>query len=263
MLRKTTFAVICLVFLLALAGCSCEKTAHEISDIEVNGSGFAKVNAPEQLEVDPKFRGDDGYYSEELGDPKNYEWTVEPPDGAKISADGVFTATKPGHYEVTATGYNKQSFPKSIDVGEADVQPQGLQRRKGGATKTTIDKSKPEVQLFFNGNGGVVLNGGKNPEFKLDKATLITQIRDYHWNSGDGASPPGKISLKDSSGKTYGPWSTTGLDGQGGGKNCYWNATPNIQVKAGTYTIVDSDPSTYSQNEGSSGFGMSWVFGKQ
>lgn len=106
-----------------------------------------------------------------------------------------------------------------------------------------------------------VYNGATSPAtFSFDRPHLITQISDYHWNNAQGVTP-GTIGFKDSSGKQYGPWQASGREGQGGVPNAYWDVFPNIVVPAGTYTIVDSDPSTWSQNGESGGMGMSDVFG--
>jgi choice-of-anchor C domain-containing protein len=41
--------------------------------------------------------------------------------------------------------------------------------------------------------------------------------------------------------------------------NANWIATPNVVIPAGTYTVIDSDPSTWSQNSGSGGQGFAAV----
>ncbi len=94
--------------------------------------------------------------------------------------------------------------------------------------------------------------------FSLNRPHLITKITNYHWNSARG-SAPGTIGFKDSNGKVYGPWPATTRQGQGGVPNAYWDVTPNIVVPAGTYTIIDSDSATWSQNAQSGGRGMGEV----
>ena len=102
-------------------------------------------------------------------------------------------------------------------------------------------------------------NGPTAPTtFSLSSPHLITLITNYHWNNARGAAP-GTIGFKDSNGKVYGPWPVTTRLGQGGVPNAYWDVTPNIVVPAGTYTIIDSDPSTWSQNAQSGGRGMGEV----
>jgi len=118
-----------------------------------------------------------------------------------------------------------------------------------------------EVKIFEIGNVGGVDNNPTSPTvFRLDKSYIITTITTYHWNFAEGATP-GTISLKDASGKTYGPWNASGRDGQSGVKNAYWDVTPNVVLPAGTYTVIDSDPATWSQNFESNGQGFVIVYG--
>jgi hypothetical protein len=80
----------------------------------------------------------------------------------------------------------------------------------------------------------------------------------YHWNDAEGMSSPGTIGLRAADGTMYGPWQATGLDGQGGVPNANWVVNPNIIIPPGAYTVIDSDPSTWSQNEETGGAGMAW-----
>ncbi|NPV91274.1 MAG: hypothetical protein HPY50_10945 [Firmicutes bacterium] len=94
--------------------------------------------------------------------------------------------------------------------------------------------------------------------FSVSSPHLVTFITTYHWNSARGA-PGGTIALKGGDGKVYGPWKVSTRPGQGGVPNAYWEVFPNIVVPAGTYTIIDSDPTTWSQNQQSGGRGMGEV----
>lgn len=89
---------------------------------------------------------------------------------------------------------------------------------------------------------------------------MVTQISTYHYNKMKGA-PPGTISLQSDSGETYGPWQTTGAVGQGNVPNAFWVAKPDEEVPAGTYTIIDSNPGTWSQNAKSNGSGFATIQG--
>jgi hypothetical protein len=104
-------------------------------------------------------------------------------------------------------------------------------------------------QLIFEvGNIGGTLNGPtKKTRFTLDRPHMLTLIRNYHWNSARGARP-GTISLQDKDGRTWGPWQTSGTPGQGGVPNVYWTAHPNIVLPASSYTVIDSDPASWSHN---------------
>ena len=123
------------------------------------------------------------------------------------------------------------------------------------ATTTTIDTTGPVEEFFSVGNIGGVFNGGTSPTFTLDQAWYVTEIQTYHWNNAQGTSL-GTIALRSAGGEMYGPWQATGADGQGGVPNAYWLVHPNIVIPPGTYTLIDSDPSTWAQNGETNGVGM-------
>jgi hypothetical protein len=122
---------------------------------------------------------------------------------------------------------------------------------------TPAAPAKP-VTVFDNGNPIAIHAGGKAPTFKLGTAATITTMTSYHYVVGGGPSP-GTLGLKGADGTMYGPWQCKGADGQGGVKNAFWIAEPNAEVPAGTYTIVDSDPSTWSTNSKAGGIGFATV----
>jgi len=112
------------------------------------------------------------------------------------------------------------------------------------------------VKFFDNGNIYAVQNQPtRSTTFTLSKPTHLTKIMTYHWNDGFGAKT-GTIALRNSAGEIYGPWETEGLPGQGGVPSAYWVVEGDLELPAGTYTIVDSDPSTWAQNAGSRGAGI-------
>jgi hypothetical protein len=112
------------------------------------------------------------------------------------------------------------------------------------------------VKFFDNGNIYAVENRPKRTTvFTLAGPTRVTRIMTYHWNNGYGA-PAGQIALRSSSGETFGPWQAIGEPGQGGVPSAYWVVEGDAELPAGTYTIIDSDPSTWAQNAASSGAGM-------
>lgn len=111
--------------------------------------------------------------------------------------------------------------------------------------------------LYDNGNIARVYNQPtQSTIFRLNRSSIITLIQNYHWNNAQGSHSSGAIALRDASGRVYGPWPTVGTPGQGGVPNANWTARPNVQLPAGTYAVIDSDPATWSQNSesGSSGF---------
>ena len=128
-------------------------------------------------------------------------------------------------------------------------------------TKTGSVPAGKETHVLNNGNIYGVSNGPTSPTaFKVTGKWVLTYIQTYHWNNATGMSP-GYISLTESSGTKYGPWRATGLPGQGGVRNAYWEVRPNVVLPPGTYTIVDSSPATWSQNSQSGGKGFAVVKG--
>jgi len=116
-----------------------------------------------------------------------------------------------------------------------------------------------EVKIFDNGNiGGVSSGPSQATRFTLSKTTYITRIENYHYFNG--GKKPGTIAIQHSNGQQYGPWQAYGIIGQGGVQNAYWVVQPKIQIPAGTYTVTDSDPSTWSQNGQSGGAGFTTVW---
>ena len=119
-----------------------------------------------------------------------------------------------------------------------------------------------EQTLLDNGNVGGVINNPTVPTtFSTAQGFGITYLSTYHWNNGKGARP-GTLSIRAADGTTYGPWKTTGLPGQGGVRNAYWECRPSVYLPPGTYTVIDSAPLTWSQNPGSGGRGFARVLGK-
>ncbi|MEI6452638.1 MAG: hypothetical protein WCP98_22165, partial [Actinomycetes bacterium] len=131
-----------------------------------------------------------------------------------------------------------------------------------GAAAFTPASAPPgdPVLMWEVGNVGAVSGGGTPPTVVQVETCFVTEVRTYHWNGGQGA-PAGKITLRASNGMTFGPWNTTTRPGQGGAPNAYWVAEPNQLIPGGTYTVIDSDPSTWSQNSGTGGKGMCSAYG--
>lgn len=116
-----------------------------------------------------------------------------------------------------------------------------------------------EIEIFKNLNDGAITGSSTQPvTFTLEKQTTISYIQTYHWDSG---KPPGEISLKGEDGTVYGPWTAVGTEGQGGMPNAYWEVEPNESLEQGTYTVVDSDPGSWSTNEQMGGAGQTIVRG--
>jgi len=114
--------------------------------------------------------------------------------------------------------------------------------------------------MEINTLGGVG-NAPTSPvQFTLDRPYTITRIRTYHWNYGSGQTP-GTIAIQDASGNQYGPWAATGELGMGGVQDAYWVVEPGAVLPSGVYTLVDSDPDTWSQNSETGGRGVAHIWG--
>ncbi|OPX76460.1 MAG: hypothetical protein A4E44_00656 [Methanosaeta sp. PtaB.Bin018] len=130
----------------------------------------------------------------------------------------------------------------------------------GDWTGTRASTEAEETLILETPTLAAVYNAPTVPTiFTLESSMKITKIRTYHWNSGQGMTP-GSISLRDSAGNTYGPWQAYGEPGMGGVPNAYWVVEPDVVLPPGTYEVVDSDPSTWSQNSETGGRGVAWVY---
>jgi len=135
-----------------------------------------------------------------------------------------------------------------------------LATTNGGAASPTSTPPGDPVLIWEVSNVNRVYNGGTSPTVTQGAAYFVTAVRTYHWNDGKG-TPAGQITLKASDGTVYGPWQATGIPGQGGVPNATWEARPQQVIPAGTYTVIDSDPSTWSQNAATNGKGMCSAYG--
>ncbi|MCD4783141.1 MAG: hypothetical protein K8T10_04830 [Candidatus Eremiobacteraeota bacterium] len=109
------------------------------------------------------------------------------------------------------------------------------------------------------GESRTVKGGGTSPRFVLKYPCKITRIMTYHFNNMRG-SPIGTIALRSASGKVYGPWKVERRPGFPI-ESMQWSVDPNVVIPAGTYTVIDSNPGTWSQNSASRGHGMTIVNG--
>ena len=142
----------------------------------------------------------------------------------------------------------------SITPKGSVATPEGPDDSSSG---TALYEERPEgdsVEIFKIGSMLAVQNGGSSPTVAFRKAYYLTEITTYHWNNSKDKAP-GTIALRGDDGKTYGPWKAHLVNG------VYWVASPNATVPAGSYTVIDSDPSTWAQNSESGGMGMCWASG--
>lgn len=151
-------------------------------------------------------------------------------------------------------GKSASSTPSAaIEPTMADMEP--------SATPTPTPAVGTVEEIFALTSIGSAHNGATTPTtFITTHPWQITEIQTYHWNKGNGVTP-GTISLVAADGTSYGPWQARGLPGQGGVPNANWVVNPNVTIPAGSYSIIDSDPATWSQNAETNGAGMAWVSG--
>jgi hypothetical protein len=179
---------------------------------------------------------------------KNVVWTVEPSDGGTATP-----VSEAPNYVIYKAPANIGTY-KLIATSVADANVKG-------EVVITVVNELPEADFLFEiTNIAAVQSKPTKPSvFTTDQEYTITKITTYHYYNNN--TLPGTISLKDENGAVYGPWQAVGRVGQGNVANAYWECYPYVRLKAGTYTIVDSDPDTWSQNAGTEGRGMCWVEG--
>lgn len=132
--------------------------------------------------------------------------------------------------------------------------------------QTTVSCPGAEILFFDNWDTSRLgaLNGGKPTEVNFGSDSYcITRIATYHWNGGKGASP-GTISLQDATGRIVGTWQARSSSGQLNAPDVNWDVFPPAgTVASGRNTVFDSDPSTWSQNGTTNGFGFVKIWGRK
>ncbi len=110
--------------------------------------------------------------------------------------------------------------------------------------------------IFSNENKKLPQTGcGRNPSFTIPTPHKVISINNDHFNF---SGTPGVISLRDSSGKIYGPWQSTGMNGIPY-PQWHWEIFPDIVIPPGKYEVIDSDPASWSCNAASNNEGMTVV----
>lgn len=98
--------------------------------------------------------------------------------------------------------------------------------------------------------------------FTLRERLSIGSIQTFHWNGGKGATP-GSIALQSRDKRLFGPWKAEGLRDAQGVENAYWEVKPDLLLAPGSYTILDSDPVTWSRNPERGNIGIARVLAQQ
>ena len=117
--------------------------------------------------------------------------------------------------------------------------------------------------IFDNSNTAAVTNctAGTTcrPTFRLTTRTFVDKVVTYHWNGGQGETQ-GRVRI----GLT-GPTAVAAVAATGSRATnnalANWTVPINRTLAAGAYTIVDTQPSTWSQNAGSNHKGFAIVTG--
>ena len=172
-------------------------------------------------------------------------WSLDPPANSGVFVEQGSPRTV--RYDAPATPGTYHLIATSDEDPTASV-----------AATITVSASAPTTAtIFTNYNPDSV---GSDPTadttFVVTETRHITYIDTYHYLIGN--TPVGTISLRHSDNTLYGPWQAMGLYG-GGIINGLWVCYPNVDIKPGTYTIVDSSPSTWSTNGGSGNQGFAQV----
>jgi len=125
---------------------------------------------------------------------------------------------------------------------------------------STVPVQAAVVLVYSNNNPqGVMQNPGGPPNpttVPIHFPTYVTQIENYHFNNGAGASPAGTIALRrQSDAMLAGPWQAEIKD------QVIWRAQPTSLLPTGTYVVEDSGPDTWSYNaqSGNAGFTRIWA----
>jgi hypothetical protein len=193
-------------------------------------------------------------------------WTFGGRARLGINVDGRFVSQTDAKAKFRAADDTRWNFIRWDDgmtcVKDRDSSASAGQvsdNRAGTHTEVTHPGGQDQF-IFNNFNPSGVQNGPRQPTvFSVRSPTMVTYINNYHYfNQG---RPTGTIALRHEDGTTYGPWRSQGSDGQGAVANANWIVRPNVEIKPGRYTVVDSDPPTWSQNGASGGAGFSQVKG--
>ncbi len=126
-----------------------------------------------------------------------------------------------------------------------------------------VSKTKaPKVRkmILKIDNGYSTRNGPTKPTLITVKVTsIVRSITNYHWNNGQGKSPPGQIGLQNIHNGNYSWWKAKGLPGSGAAVDAYWYVKPDVEIDPGVYKVLDSDKPSWSCNAQSNGRGFTVI----
>ncbi|MDO8848955.1 MAG: hypothetical protein Q7W51_11280 [Coriobacteriia bacterium] len=259
--RVVATTIVAAMLLIPLFACGEDDSYRFKSDtfetkvgVSVDLEPSARINTDHGCACDPRW---------ERAEVRNVDWGIDPPEGASVTSKGVFTATMPGTYVVTVYGELGSASTTVIVSDDEVLKQEDSEGEASGDVALSVDTG--DAVEVFGTHSDASVNTGNPPNptvFTLEEDTIITSVLTYHWNDGSGSAGGGKIGLVAKDGTKYGPWSLSkAADGQGGVPNAYWYVEPNIEIPAGTYTVTDSDPATWSWNDETGGMGVVIIMG--
>ena len=153
-----------------------------------------------------------------------------------------------------------------------DEQNSTVRKISGGPSGGTGQES---ILFKMESIEAVSYNPPQITTFTLTAASYVTRVWTYHYSATIGTKSP-TVAFKDtSSGAIFGPWPQVGyksFDGTLGATRSsvgnipgppdnYWMAYPAQIVPAGTYQVIDSDPTTWAYTADLGNRGSTWVYG--
>jgi hypothetical protein len=190
-----------------------------------------------------------------------------------------------GTYTVKSSAVATCSNSGSSNIGFVTVNgcassaslPDGGSRLDGSVTSGPDAATTCQEALLFKLDSvqGVSYNPPVPTIFTLSSAATITRVMTYHYNATIGSKSP-TIAFKDTSTAAIsGPWPQVGYKGFNGTLGAtksdpgniagppdnYWLAYPGQTVPAGTYQVIDSDPTTWAYTPDLGNRGVTWVLG--
>jgi hypothetical protein len=236
------------------------------------GGHLATISSEEENQfVYDLFKGDERYWYLDSGGNSEGPWlgAYQPSDSDEPAGGWTWVTGEPFLYGNWASNQpdNSQGLESRLNFFNWGSSPSPMWNDISdnfAAVGYIIEWDAPvttQAEEIFSSNNiqGVYSNPTAPTVFTINRPFMVTYVMDYHYrNQGE---LPGTISLRHTDGTTYGPWQTSGREGQGGVPNAYWEVWPYAIIKPGTYTILDSNPETWSQNQASGGRGMSEVKG--
>jgi hypothetical protein len=137
------------------------------------------------------------------------------------------------------------------DIGATPQSACGLRQHVVYNWVPTATAGPATTLLTTINSGGVNRGRALSPTFKTSRAFKLTKISTYHYGT---AGFVGSISLRSGNGQSVGSWAATLNNG-------FVTVNPNIVIPPGTYTVIDSQPQTWSYNAQSGNLGMTLVEG--